>query len=165
MNVIDLLAFEEGFREKPYIDTEGYPTAGIGIKLGPKGASLANYEFTIPYQVAQVWTDVFVENLIHKVDTNPKYMPIKQVINMLVNATGAMPGEDPRSAVLISMAYQMGLDGLLGFVNTLHLMYQQNWSAAADGMMKSKWARQTPARANRHAAQLISNKWAKEYTK
>ncbi len=36
MNLLDVLQFEEGFRAKAYHCSEGYPTIGIGTKLGPK---------------------------------------------------------------------------------------------------------------------------------
>jgi hypothetical protein len=46
--IIEILNFEEGYKEKPYIDTQGYPTVAGGIKIGPKGAKLSNYTFTVP---------------------------------------------------------------------------------------------------------------------
>lgn len=34
--IIPILNFEEGYREKPYRDTLGYPTVAGGIKIGLK---------------------------------------------------------------------------------------------------------------------------------
>ncbi|MEO3956522.1 glycoside hydrolase family protein, partial [Chromobacterium piscinae] len=56
-----------------------------------------------------------------------------------------------RADVLLSMAYQMGVDGLAGFKNTLAMITAGNFTGAAAGMLNSKWAKQTPKRAQRHA--------------
>jgi lysozyme len=68
----------------------------------------------------------------------------------------AAPGNVQR--VLVEMAFQMGVDGLLGFHATLALVEQGKYAAAADQMLKSEWARiQTPARAQRLAAVMRSS--------
>ncbi|EDR7562756.1 lysozyme, partial [Salmonella enterica subsp. houtenae] len=38
--IFSLLKVEEGVRHNPYIDSLGYPTVGVGFKLGPQGANL-----------------------------------------------------------------------------------------------------------------------------
>ena len=53
--IIQILAYEEGYKEKPYIDTEGYPTVGCGILIGPKEAPLKYYSFTYPLEVGEEW--------------------------------------------------------------------------------------------------------------
>ena len=57
------------------------------------------------------------------------------------------------------MAFQMGVDGLLGFKNTLAMIQAGKYTEAANGMMNSKWAKQTPSRAQRHAEQMRTGKW------
>lgn len=53
-----------------------------------------------------------------------------------------------RKEVLIDMAYQMGIAGLLGFRKALAAMGQGDWSTAAKEMLDSKWARaDSPGRA------------------
>lgn len=67
---------------------------------------------------------------------------------------------DPaRKGVLLNMAFQMGVEGLLGFTNTLKLVEEGNYTAAAKAMMESKWATQTPARALRLAKQMETGEW------
>lgn len=66
--IIPLLNYEEGYREKPYIDTEGYPTVACGIKIGPKGAALSNYSFSVPREVGDVWLESFVNKTIGNID-------------------------------------------------------------------------------------------------
>lgn len=67
---------------------------------------------------------------------------------------------DPaRKGVLINMAFQMGVTGLLGFKNTLALVQAGKYQEAAKGMMQSKWASQTPARAQRLSNQMATGEW------
>ena len=46
MTIEDLLIIEEGFRAKPYYCSEGYPTIGIGQKIGNKNQPLSDFEGT-----------------------------------------------------------------------------------------------------------------------
>lgn len=137
--IIQILNFEEGFREKPYIDTEGYPTVGTGFKIGPKGAALSNYQFTLPKEASDAWLDSLVET------THAEMMRSKSIRDANYQCSA------PREDVLVSMAYQMGVAGLAGFKNTLAMIARGDFEGAANGMLNSKWAKQTPARAKRHA--------------
>lgn len=56
-----------------------------------------------------------------------------------------------RKDVLVNMAFNMGVDGLLGFKNTLAMIQAGDYAKAADGMMNSKWASQVHNRAQRLA--------------
>lgn len=137
--IIPILNFEEGFRSRPYADSEGYPTIGTGFLIGPKGAPLSNYTFSLSKNVSDVW-------LQEQVDTKTAEMKASPAIYAaLKNCNPA------RSDVLISMAYQLGTQGLAGFKNTLQMIAVGNFTGAAAGMMSSLWARQTPKRALRHA--------------
>ena len=67
--------------------------------------------------------------------------------------------DQARYGVLVAMSFQMGVDGLLGFKNTLELIRTKQWSQAAAGMMNSLWAKQTPTRAARLAKQMQTGVW------
>lgn len=68
--------------------------------------------------------------------------------------------DEARQGVLINMSFQMGVDGLLGFRNTLAMIERGDYAAAADGMLNSLWAReQTPARARRLSEQMRTGVW------
>ncbi|OON35619.1 lysozyme [Izhakiella australiensis] len=145
--IIQILNFEEGYREKPYRDTEGYPTVACGVKIGPKGADLSNYTFTVPRTVGDAWLQVFTDALISSCKNNPTiYAAMKQC-------------NPARADVLYSMAYQMGVAGLAGFKNTLSMIAAGNFSGASTGMLNSQWARQTPKRAQRHAEVMRSGSY------
>lgn len=61
---------------------------------------------------------------------------------------------DARQRVLLNMCFNMGIDVLLQFKNTLGMMAAGRYSEAAKGMLASKWARQVGARADRLAAMM-----------
>ena len=146
-----LLKYEEGYRAKPYYCSEGYPTIGIGLRIGPKGAPLSQYEMDMPQAVAECWLDCYLDKLRDDMTSN-------------VAIYKAMCACNPaREAVLISMAYQMGVSGLAGFKNTLKAIEQGRWEDAMNCMMSSRWARQTPSRAKRHADQMRTGEWFAGY--
>ena len=151
MDIISLLNFEEGYSEKPYYCSAGYPTIGIGKRIGPKGAPLSQYQFTVSKQLAAVWLSEELQQKVADMSTH-------------TNITAAMAAcNDARKAILISMAYQMGADGLAKFTNTLKAISEKRWSDAKSGMMNSAWAKQTPNRANRHATQMLTGNWYPDY--
>lgn len=65
----------------------------------------------------------------------------------------------PRQAVLVNMAFQMGIGGVQKFKKTLSLVEMGLYDEAADNMMKSLWAKQTPNRAAEMAQQMRTGKW------
>ena len=150
-NITSLLQYEEGFREKPYLCSEGYPTVGTGIRIGPKGADLKNYEFTVPREVDAVWLQSILNSTMKGMLSNER---IARAMNVL---------DEARTSVLVSMAYQMGVAGLAQFKNTLSLIESKRFEDAAVAMLQSKWAKQTPNRAKRHAEQMRSGLWCTEY--
>lgn len=66
---------------------------------------------------------------------------------------------DARQSVLLGMAFQMGIGGLLGFKNTLKMIQAGDWQGAANGMLNSLWAKQTPSRARRMSDQMRTGEW------
>lgn len=67
---------------------------------------------------------------------------------------------DPvRQGALTNMAFQLGVDGLLGFQTTLRLIQAGQYTEASIQMLRSKWAAQTPARAKRMADQIRTGVW------
>lgn len=150
-DIISLLNHEEGFSAKPYYCSAGYPTIGIGQRIGPKGAPLKLYEFTVSKSLAAIWLAEKVKETLADMD---KYENIRAAMAAC---------NEPRQAILISMAYQMGSEGLSKFTSTLKSVAAKEWHAAQSGMLASLWARQTPNRANRHAIQMLNGSWYPDY--
>lgn len=66
---------------------------------------------------------------------------------------------DARKGVLLNMAFQLGVAGLMGFKSTLAKIEAGDYEGASTSMLKSKWATQTPNRAQRMAEQMRSGQW------
>lgn len=137
--ITKVLRFEEGYREHPYHCSEGYPTIGIGLRIGPKGASLKNYEIEMPLSIAEMYLTEEVIKVERKLMKHSFY--------------NADIGDD-RKTILLSMSYQLGVSGLLKFKNMIKAIERGDWERAKIEALDSRWARQTPYRARRHAEVL-----------
>lgn len=139
MNILELLEFEEGYREKAYYCTEGYPTIGIGLKIGPYKAPLSNYTFTMSKTVAYADLAERVEVIKAQLATSKETMVAYDNCNTA------------RKSILESMSYQLGFSGLCKFRKMLNALERSDFQEAANQALDSRWAKQTPNRANRHA--------------
>jgi lysozyme len=121
-----------------YRDSEGYWTIGCGRLIDQsKGGGLAPDEI-----------DYLLNNDIRKSSEAVfKALPWAKALN------------EPRQAVLIGMAFQMGVSGLLGFRATLQAVREERYADAKRGMLASLWAKQTPGRARRLAEQMLTGEW------
>lgn len=135
MTIEEQLRRDEGVRLKPYKDTVGKLTIGIGRNLDDVGISLEEAE-------------IMLANDISKVDAKLK---------------AALPWTDRmdriRYAVLENMAFNMGVAGLLEFRQTLALIEDGKYAEAAKEMLNSHWAKQVGDRAIRLSLQLDSGEW------
>ena len=64
--------------------------------------------------------------------------------------------DQPRTAVLIELCFQLGLPTLRKFSNMLAGLWAGDNDRAADELLDSRYARQVPARARRYAERLRS---------
>lgn len=129
----------EGVVPHAYQDHLGFWTIGVGRLIDKrKGGGLTDDEI-----------DYLLDNDIRR-KTAEVYAALPWVKSM----------NEPRQAVVIGMAFQMGLKGLLGFTGTLASMRDERYSDAAEGMRRSKWAQQTPQRVRRLAHQMETGEWA-----
>jgi lysozyme len=138
MNSYEQLKRDEGEVLHAYQDSLGYWTIGIGILIDKlKGGGLRPEE-----------SEFIFNNRLKLVNES-----LESRIPWLCKLDPA------RRGVLVNMAFQMGIDGLLGFKNTLAMIEKGDYQGAAKGMLNSLWARQTPARANRLSVQMKSGEW------
>jgi lysozyme len=69
--------------------------------------------------------------------------------------------DEARKAVLINMAFQLGIEGLSKFIHALSFMRNGEYTSAAIAFADSKVAReQSPERWKRHCDQLRSGEWS-----
>lgn len=117
------LAEHEGLRLKPYRDTVGKLTIGIGRNLDDKGISEAEAYYLL-------------NNDIHDVNKQLiKHIP--WYVNLPPNAR----------RVLQDMCFNLGIYGLLGFKKFLSALQAGDIERAKVEMMDSKWAKQVGRRA------------------
>lgn len=67
-----------------------------------------------------------------------------------------------RQAVLVSMAYNMGVRGLMSFKLMLCALNYKSYETAADEMINSKWATQVKGRASELAQMMSSGEFKDE---
>lgn len=65
-----------------------------------------------------------------------------------------------REAVLINMAFNMGIKGLMSFKNTLRYIENGDYEQAAANMLQSKWAVQVGKRTTELIKQMRTGQWA-----
>lgn len=124
------LSVDEGIRPKPYVDTVGKTSIGVGRNLTDVGLSADEIALLLQNDIARAEAAL---------DRNlPWWRQLDAV----------------RQAVVMNMTFNMGIGSLLTFVNTLAAMKVGNYAAAADGMKASKWAGQVGARATRLIAMM-----------
>lgn len=66
---------------------------------------------------------------------------------------------EPRQAVLLNMAVNLGVRGLLGFRKTVAAIRAGDFNAASREMLNSKWSRDVKGRALELAEQMRSGLW------
>lgn len=128
---------DEGVVPFAYQDHLGYWTIGVGRLIDKRkggGLSDAEIDFLLSNDI-----DRFEKQLI---DALPWYGRLDEV----------------RQRVLVNMAFNLGIGGLLGFKNTLAMIERGDYAGAAKGMLASKWAGQVGERAKRLATMMETGK-------
>ncbi len=69
--------------------------------------------------------------------------------------------DDVRQRVLLNMCFNLGINRLLGFRNTLRMIERREYEDAAAGMLQSRWVRQVGARALRLSAMMRTGRDAR----
>lgn len=135
MNLIDQLIRDEGVRLKPYKDSVGKLTIGVGRNLDDVGINELEAEWLLSHDILRA--ELALE----------EHLPWTKDL------------DEVRKAALINMAFNMGIAGLLTFKNTLQAIQEARYDDAANQMLESKWATQVGPRAHRLALQIQSGEW------
>ena len=83
---------------------------------------------------------------------------IRQVKRKLANYEWYTSQSKIRRRVLIDMAFNLGVSGLLSFQNMIGALEVGNYEVAAEEMLDSRWAEQVGSRAKRLANMMETNK-------
>lgn len=139
------LKIEEGFRDRPYRDAEGFLTIGYGWNLDAVPMPETVAAVMLAYQVGAA-AKALDDHLPwwRGLDRVRGHVLIDMVFNMGI---GRSPG-DPNGAA-----------GLLSFHNTLEDIRTGHYDEAADGMLRSLWARQVKGRAQRLAQMMRTGEY------
>jgi lysozyme len=124
------LEAEEGRRRKPYRCTAGKLTIGIGKNLDDAGLSNDEIDYLLSNDVRRVMGEL------------DRHFPWWRDLS------------EARQVGLASLCFQLGLQGLMGFRKMLAALQRGDYAEAAQELMDSRLAIQTPARAGRLRAMI-----------
>ena len=137
LELINELKREEGFRANIYQCSEGVDTIGYGfnVKYLSKDELALNGGFIEPMseEVATQILNRKVKKLIKAVD---------EVYSWIDNLPEVV------KIGIYDMIYQLGIKGFGSFVNTQKYLKLLDYPKAIENIKNSKWAKQTPRRAN-----------------
>jgi lysozyme len=124
------LQTDEGFRPMVYTDTTGHQTIGYGFNIS---AGISQYAALalLDAQAAELSVDLGELDWYHGLD-------------------------DVRSSVCIELAFNLGLNGLLGFHQMIAALRSGDWRSAHDQLLNSEAARQLPVRYGQLADLLLN---------
>jgi lysozyme len=125
---------DEGMRLKPYRDSVGKLTIGVGRNLDDRGISEGEAYAMLVNDIALAESEVSGLAFYDKLN-------------------------NPRKAVVINMVFNLGIVRFLGFRNMIAALNAGDYEKAAAEMLDSKWAQQVGARAVRLAEQMKFGEW------
>lgn len=146
--LLHLLGEDEGVILIYYLDPKQIPTIGIGHNLRANPLPGIGPGSTITLERAY---EILQADLA------------KVVVYIEHNFPWAKDLNEARQAVLISMVFQLGIGGVLGFGQFLKALQAGNYAVAADEMLDSLWAREdSPNRAKRLSKMMRTGRWLDE---
>ena len=125
--LIEEIKKEEGFRGINYFDSLGIPTIGIGTKL----------------PITEEEGELLLKHRLNKMIS--ELLEKKPIILTL---------SQDRQIALFNLCYQVGVSGILKFKMMFLAIESHDFKAAAEEILNSKLAEQTPQRAERLAKQM-----------
>ena len=156
-NLKEILKREEGFGQRPYYCSEGKLTIGYGhcLETNPLtrsqtkrvcGASLSNDE-AIEWLETHGISEERAEWLL-EVDINEAKAQLLTKYEWMADL------DEVRFEAIVQMVFQLGIAGVSRFHHMLRALRDGAYDKAADEALDSKWAEQTPERAERVAEQI-----------
>lgn len=137
-NIREQLALDEGRRRSAYTDSRGFLTIGVGRLIDARrNAGLSPAEIDLLFDNDRAAKEAELDARL------PWWRGLDQA----------------RQGVLLNMAFQLGVAGLLKFTTTLGYVQAKQWDRAADAMLLSNWANQTLERAERLSDQMRDGRW------
>ena len=123
----------EGYRNTVYSDSLGFATIGYGHLVTPED----HYKEGVEYPKEELDAQFEADFQTAKLNTE-KLINDNNVAELLFNA----------KCVLIEMVFQLGIGGVSKFKKMWSALQEQDYNEASIQMLDSRWAKQTPSRAN-----------------
>lgn len=135
------IASHEGVRSKPYVDSAGIPTVGIGFNLADPSnqAILKRYGIT-QGQLKKGLTDMQIRQLFDETLKRAKSDAMKYLPNLSQH-----PAQVQNA--IIDMSFNLGYNRLSQFKNLRQSLMTKDYATASKHMLDSKWAKQVGRRA------------------
>jgi lysozyme len=134
-----MLRLDEGLRLKPYIDSLGHMTIGYGRALNRRGITKQEAEWMLEDDACDALSQC------------SRRIPSFRALDIV------------RQTVLVNMAYNLGINGLLNFKRMLAAIDRKDWDEAALEMVHSNWHHQVGPRALRLEAMMRTGEMHKDY--
>ena len=131
----EMLIRHEGLRLKPYRDTVGKLTIGIGRNLDDVGITREEAMILLNHDIAKVQREV------------------KKTFPWFSHLNGV------RKNVVLNRVFNLGLPRLRQFKKAIAALRANRWDEAAKQMLDSRWARQVGRRARELASMMKSGKY------
>lgn len=129
--LIEDLKRDEGWVPHAYDDSLGFTTIGYGFLIDRRRGG------RLPKRVAEIWLEILAFEKWHELCREKPFLI-------------GLPEHVQRAVG--NMAYQLGVAGVLQFRNMLAALERYDFEDAARQALISRWADQTPRRAQRVAA-------------
>ena len=123
-DLIKSIKKNEGYVDKVYKDSLGFDTIGYGFAI----------------------KDLKLEKVLCDIILERKLIKLVDRVNDKFNWYKYLPPET--KDVVVEMCYQMGVYGFSCFKKTIAYLQNKQWKDASLEMLDSRWAEQTPNRAN-----------------
>jgi lysozyme len=138
--LIDQVKSDEGFSRKSYQCSEDHCTIGYGYNLdaNPLGLTATNIEVLKRDGITEAGASKLLVAVLENCQAD-LFKAVPWVADL----------SQRRQDALVNMTYQMGIAGVLKFKNSLKLIKAGKFGQAAEALLLSKWAKQTPNRALR----------------
>lgn len=134
-----LLILHEGLFLKTYHCPAGKLTIGVGYNIDANGVPFGlTREEIIIKGITREQAMILMDNMIQEC-----------VVKLSANISWFHTLDGTRQMVLVDMAYNLGVLGLLKWRNTLTSVARKNYTRAAAEMIRSKWYKQVGTRSKR----------------
>lgn len=120
-----IIKLDEGYRSKPYYCTERYPTIGYGRRIPGTQRNDRLPEMTTTREAEEAHFQEKFNEIVSDLSTNDFKKAFAAV-------------NDVRKSVLINMAYQHGMYGLLKFIGMRRALGWGDYEKAADEIIDSQ---------------------------